>query len=257
MFLWSSQREYPVLTTRNATPLLTRDTESDIHRSIADWVELIAYGAIQWPWLLRSLNGGTRIDKETLLARLGLAPDALPKLGGWKADLGLLLWIVDHIAAARPTSVVELGAGATTFVMAKAMQVAGYHGRIVSFDQHADFVSATRSWLSDHGLSADLRHGPITSSTGLWRHLWYNLEGIPETIDLLLVDGPPWTIRPAVRAQADTLFSRVAIGGTVVLDDAARPGERRVARHWRQNWPQFEWEFRPGIKGMLIGKRTG
>jgi predicted O-methyltransferase YrrM len=243
------------MTTRDATPLLTRRTESAVRRSPADWMELLAFGAIQWPWLLRSLNGGSRADKANLLSRLGLEPDALPKLGGWKADLGLLFWIVDHIDRARPASVVELGAGATTLVMARAMQVAGYHGRIVSFDQHEDFVAATRTWLADHGLSVDLRHAPIVSPTLKWRDLWYDLDGVPETIDLLVIDGPPWTIRPSVRAEAERLFSRVPIGGTVVLDDAARPGERLVARRWRRNWPQFDWEFRPGIKGMLIGTR--
>jgi predicted O-methyltransferase YrrM len=246
---------YPAVTSREATPLLTRSTDGDIRRTPYDLAQMLAFGAIQWPWLLKSLYGGRKAEKAALLNRLGLDPDALPKLGSWKADVGLLDWIVDHVDRVRPESVVELGAGASTLVIAQAMKVAGYRGRIVSYDQHADFVMATRAWLADHGLSADLRHAPIVSPTLKWQHLWYDLEGIPDSIDMLLIDGPPWTVRPTVRGQAERLFDRVARGGIVILDDAARPGERLVGRQWRRDWPQFDWRFRPSIKGMLIGTR--
>lgn len=243
------------MTSRDATPLLTRSTDSDLRRPLSDLAQMLAFGAIQWPWLLRSLYGGRKAEKAALLARLGLDRDALPKLGSWKADVGLLDWIVDHVNEARPETVVELGAGASTLVIAQAMKMAGYRGRIVSYDQHADFVMATRAWLAEHGLSADLRHAPIVSPTLKWDGLWYDLEGIPESIDMLLIDGPPWTVRPTVRARADCLFDRISRGGVVILDDAARPGERLVARQWRHDWPQFDWRFRSSIKGMLIGTR--
>jgi hypothetical protein len=53
------------------------------------------------------------------------------------------------------------------------------------------------------------------------------------------------------------LFSRIAPGGTVMLDDAARPGERIIARRWAKAWPDFRWRRRGGIKGTLIGVRQG
>ena len=46
-----------------------------------------------------------------------------------------------------------------------------------------------------------------------------------------------------------------ARGGIVMLDDAARPGERLVAKHWKRDWPQFDWTLMPGIKGTLVGVR--
>src|SRR3546814_8137898 len=41
----------------------------------------------------------------------------------------------------------------------------------------------------------------------------------------------------------------------ILLDDAARPGERLVARRWQKRWPQIDFAFdRSGTKGTLIGR---
>ena len=42
----------------------------------------------------------------------------------------------------------------------------------------------------------------------------------------------------------------IAPGGTVMLDDAARPGERFVARRWRKAHPDFDFRmWKGGIEG--------
>ena len=138
--------------------------------------------------------------------------------------------------------------------MAKALQQTG-GGKLHSFEQHEDFVEGTRQWLADYGLEADIRAAPLAPSEG-WPGLWYRHGPLPERIDLLVVDGPPWTIHPLTRGAAETLFDRIAVGGTVMLDDAARPGERIVARRWRKRWPDFEFKLvNSGSKGTLLGTR--
>jgi predicted O-methyltransferase YrrM len=246
------------MTSREATSYLPRAIASGKkawRRSPADWAALIGFGAIQWPWLLRSLWGGRRRDKCALLERLQLPPDALPNLGSWKADVGFLTRIVDHIEAQRPAHVVELGSGASTLVVARALQLHG-GGTLTSFDQHADFVDSVRSWLRDHHLSGNIEHASLVPATSPWPGLWYDLGKMPENIDLLLIDGPPWTLHPLVRGSAERLFDQVAPGGTVMLDDASRPGERVIAARWRRRWTQFRWTLAPGIKGTLIGVRN-
>jgi predicted O-methyltransferase YrrM len=243
------------MTTREATPLLMRGMELGLSRDASDWGKLLAYGAVQWPWLLKSLYGGRKADKCAMLERVGLAPDALPNLGSWKADVGLLNLIIDTILELKPHQVVELGAGASTLVVARALHMVGQGGRVTSFDQHADFVARTRNWVASHGLHADLHHAPLHSPTGAWADLWYDLSALPEAIDLLLIDGPPWAINPTGRRHAQALFDRITPGGIVLLDDAARPGERIVAMQWKRDWPQFDWRFIPGIKGSLMGQR--
>ena len=77
----------------------------------------LGIGAIQWPWLLRSLRGGTKAQKRALLDHLGLPRDALPNLGSWKADTVLLRRIADRILETKPQLVVEFGAGASSLAV--------------------------------------------------------------------------------------------------------------------------------------------
>ena len=247
------------MTTRDATsylPRLDASVKAGPKGRIARWGAVLAFGAIQWPWLLRSLGGGTRADKKALLERLDLPDHALPNLGSWKADTGLLRLVTDHILAHRPKLVVEFGMGASTLVLARALQLAG-GGRLISFDQHADFVEATGAWLAEHGLGAELHTVPLAPAEG-WPGLWYDHGPLPDGIDLMLVDGPPWALHPLTRGGAATLFDRIAPGGTVMLDDGARPGERLVARRWRRLRPDFTFDLlKTGTKGTLVGRKAG
>ena len=246
------------MTTRETTGLLARSDDGAAAGNARSWrdrLTVLAFGAIQWPWLLRSLHGGRRGDKYALLDRLGLPHDSLPNLGSWKADVGLLRMVVDHILEERPQVMVEFGTGASTLVAARALQLGG-GGRLTSFDQHGDFVEATRQWLAEYGVDADLRAAPLGPSPGGWPGLWYRHGKLPERIDFLLVDGPPWAVHPLTRGAADSLFDRIPVGGTVMLDDAARPGERLVARRWKRRWPDFDFELvNSGTKGTLVGVR--
>ncbi len=246
------------MTTREATSYLPRIAAPDLHRvrnRLGRKLAVLAFGAIQWPWLLRSLSGGRREEKKALLARLRLPAKALPNLGSWKADTGLLTLLVDHIFEHRPKVVVEFGMGASTLVLARALQLAG-GGRLISFDQHADFVEATRDWLAEHGLKAELHAVPLRPVAG-WPGLWYEHGPLPDGIELLLVDGPPWAVHPLTRGAAASLFDRLAPGGTVMLDDGARPGERLVARRWRRLRPDFEFTLlKTGTKGTLVGRKA-
>ena len=249
------------MTTREATSLLPRTADAEVigdyARSLSEWAAVLAFGAIQWPWLLRSLRGGTLAEKHALLDRLDLPYDALPYLGSWKADTGLLKLLVDHISEHKPKLVVEFGTGASTLILARALQRSG-GGTLISFDQHPDFVQATRQWLADYGLEADLRSAPLVPSPDGWPGLWYEHGPLPSGIELMLIDGPPWSVHPLTRGAAASLFDHVAPGGTVMLDDAARPGERMVARRWRKLRPDFDFKLdKSGTKGTLIARRRG
>ena len=242
------------MTSREVTSLLPLAGHG-VEKSLADTGMIILYGGLGWPWLLKSLSGGTKAAKRALLERLALPADALPNLGSWKADTGFLHLIVDHIEARRPQNVVELGAGASSLVMGRALQLHG-GGHLLSLDQHEGFIHATRDWLREHGVDSDLRHAPLVESPGGWPGCWYDTGPLPDRIDLLVIDGPPWTIHPFVRGAADALFDRVPVGGVVMLDDAARPGERVVAGRWRRKWKDFDFRLvSAGTKGTLIGTR--
>jgi len=241
------------MTSREKTAFLALD-DSGPARPLSEKLFTVAWGSIQWPWLARSLWGGKLADKLALLDRLDLPHDALPHLGSWKADTYFLWRIVEAIERLRPRQVVELGCGASTLVVAKALELNG-GGLLTSYDQHPDFVEATARWLGSHGLDANMRHAPIVEDPTTWAHCWYDLNGVPPEIDLLVIDGPPWTLNPFIRGRAEQLFESIVPGGIVLLDDAARPGERVVAARWRRDWPNFRFTLLPGAKGTLVGER--
>jgi predicted O-methyltransferase YrrM len=247
------------MTSREATGLLPRSHAEDweeYERTLREWATLLAFGPLNAPFLLKSLYGGSKKAKRALLDRLDLPADALPHLGSWKADVGLLELVTDHILANRPQVVVEFGTGASTLIIARALRKAGVDADFISIEQHEDFAQQTRAWLAEHGLAADLRSAPLAPSPGGWPGLWYDHDALPDRIDFMLVDGPPWSIHPFTRGAAETLFDRIPVGGTIMLDDAARPGERVVARRWRRMWPNFRFDLvNAGTKGTLIGRR--
>jgi len=243
------------MTSRELTGLLARPEKHRADSMLSDYAYRLLFGAISWPWLLYSLWGGTAASKARLLDRVNLGPGALPNLGSWKADTGFLHHIVDAVEELRPMTVVELGAGASTLVCAKALQLHG-GGRLLSYDQHADFAAATSLWLASEGVEAEVRHAPLRRHASAWPGLWYDLGDLPKRIDLLIIDGPPWAIHPFVRGAADTLFARLSPGAVLLLDDAARPGERIVSRRWRKRWPQIEFKRLAGsTKGTLWGRK--
>ena len=247
------------MTIQHATPAIPAVTDAvapiPAGRSPADWAHVLAFGAIGWPWLLRSLSGGPPEARAALLEKLGLPDDALPPLGGWRADAGFLHAVADRILARRPEQVVELGGGTSTIVAATALRMAG-HGQLLSLDHDSGFATATGAELARLGLEAELRCAPLGPSPADWPGRWYDHGPLPARIDLLIVDGPPWAIHPFVRGAAETLFDRVPVGGAVLLDDAARPGERVVAGRWRRRWPGFRFTLtRDSGKGLLVGER--
>lgn len=246
------------MTTKLLTGLLAKpqDFGAEVRCTRSERLFQIAFGAIQWPWLLRSLYGGTQAEKQALLERVGLAEDALPHLGSWKADTYLLHRIVDIIAAACPATVVELGSGATSLVIAQALARHG-GGMLHSYDGHAPFIQSMQEWLAEHALTANFHHAPLVQRDVRWPGLWYGLTDIPGSIDLLVIDGPPWAVHPFARGMAERLFPLVSPGGTVLLDDAARPGERYVAHRWKKAWPDFTFTYEgAGSKGLLVGRRA-
>lgn len=249
------------MTSRASTPLLARPdgTGARPPRGPGDIALLAFFAILSAPFLLRALDGGSKEAKRALLDRLGLPARALPHTGGWKADVGLLAFLADHILAEKPSTIVEFGAGASTLVIAKALDKAGVRERsFISFEQHRDFCERTTAWVDEFGACSDIRQAPLVPAPEPWPGLWYDHGPLPDEIDLLLVDGPQWTIHPFTRGAAETLFGKLRVGGVVILDDAARPGERIVARKWRRMWPNFEFTLHHfGSKGTLVGRRLG
>src|SRR5690606_29451001 len=138
------------------------------HRALR-YAATIAFGVFNAPFLVVSLYGGSRKARRALTERLDLPADALAGLGGWRADAGLPRLLTDHIERRKPETVVEFGSGASTLVIARALErFVGAAASFISFEHDDEFSRRTRERLAEHGCRADLRVAPLVPAPGGW-----------------------------------------------------------------------------------------
>jgi predicted O-methyltransferase YrrM len=185
----------------------------------------------------------------------------LSPLTDWSATPQLAGYLHALLRSQQPRQVVELGSGASTVVMAYALEQVGGTGTVVSVDHDAAYGAKTRQELARHHLdhracfyAAPL--GPVSLNGQSWQ--WYDLRDVPlpEQIDLLVVDGPPYQTQPLARYPAiPLLFDRLSPQAVLILDDAFRPEEQAILQRWLREYPDFQVEYPPSRKGIAVLRR--
>jgi hypothetical protein len=112
----------------------------------------------------------------------------------------------------------------------------------------------------EHGMGAfaNVLEAPLrTHRIGSSESWWYAVGALPGgAIDMLVVDGPPWTTGPLARYPAGPLlFRRLAPGAVVIVDDAARADEGAVLERWRE-YPDLSQEKVECEKGCTLLRRA-
>ncbi len=180
----------------------------------------------------------------------------LPPLRGWAASPDFLLILMNYVKQRRPKTIVECSSGASTVVLAKCLQRLG-KGQVYSLEHDPVFAEKTRRFLAEAGLSdwATIIDAPLVEhliGTETWQ--WYSLDCFPDvTIDMLVIDGPPWFVSPLARYPAGPmLFPRLASQGVVFCDDAVRDDEFRIMERWRVEWPRLGCTHYDTEKGTTL-----
>jgi len=190
--------------------------------------------------------------------------DAGPYLP-WSAGAmrpGGLVEVCNEIVLGRRRTVLELGAGASTVLLARLLREEG--GNLVAVEHDAAWAAWVAARLGREGLDGTARvvHAPLVPGSGDAGGLpWYAAGGIAAAVDgaapdLLIVDGPPADRPGQGAARAPALFAlqdRLASGATVVLDDAVRPGESAILERWER---ETDWRFeRRSVQAIAVGHR--
>lgn len=182
----------------------------------------------------------------------------LPRLGGWAASADFLLEILRHLIRHKPETVVELGSGASTLVIARMLQRVG-RGHLYSLDHDPEYAARTRALLADHGLSdhATVIDAPLEgygANGSSASATWYSLKGLPlREVDLLVIDGPPDVPGQLTRLPASSaLFPKLTPGGTVIADDTRRESGQETLRRWIEEFPEWSVEQNQGGKGYAV-----
>jgi predicted O-methyltransferase YrrM len=185
---------------------------------------------------------------EQLLPALKLTLP-LPASRGWAASPDFLLTLSQLTKKKRPKLVVELGSGVSTLVLAKSGAK-----KIISFDHSNEFGGQTRQLLKDHKVTgAEIRINELEQYSQGYQ--WYassSLKGI-KNIDLLVIDGPPSAINPYARFPAlEHLLPLLSKSATIILDDADREDEKKLAEAFAAALPTHTLKFLPHEKGTAI-----
>jgi predicted O-methyltransferase YrrM len=84
--------------------------------------------------------------------------------------------------------------------------------------------------------------------------VWYDVgvvRGAVDSVDMLVVDGPPIRLAKRARSPAIEVFAPHLVPGAIILlDDAKRPDERQVLKEWKRAYPQVSMETEPSERGI-------
>lgn len=179
-----------------------------------------------------------------------------PSFGGWAIDGDCARQFVTKILTDQPQSIVELGSGLSTILAGQALDRVGADGRVISLEHDERWAVQTRRLVEQHGVShrCVILHAPLVETTVDGQTFqWYDLSTVelPETVELILVDGPPKATGPRARYPSlPMLYDRLSVGGTVLIDDASRPDEREAVAMWGVKYPALSVTYLSNSKGL-------
>lgn len=190
--------------------------------------------------------------QQSLLALPGKFPVFY---GAWAIDGFMARAIVDRIERYRPATILELGSGSSTALIAATLQSLGMmNTRHIVVDHIEEFLDATTRNVAAQGLGDKTEYWLCPLEDGeLGEPPWYGgliqrLGGLK--LDLVLVDGPPGTLHPQARRPAlDRLKPYLSEEAVILLDDAGRPEEQETVRVWQESHTDMNVTFWKAGKG--------
>ncbi|HWP57909.1 MAG TPA: class I SAM-dependent methyltransferase [Candidatus Acidoferrales bacterium] len=174
-------------------------------------------------------------------------------------------YLIQQLVAWRPKTIVELGSGASTILIARLMQRLGTADyEHISVEHDGDYLAITKKLAELNGVAdrVTFLHCPLEATLALGIP-WY--AHLPEKladrkIDLLIVDGPPAYLKETAHARYPALpllYGHFNDRCMIIVDDANRDGERAVIDRWLKEYPEFAVRYRRRGKGFAILTRQG
>lgn len=157
-------------------------------------------------------------------------------VGGWALEATTLSYLVEQCFRHQPRTVLELGSGTSTVLLAKVLgEVSrGTKPTLLSIEQSADGVARVEAALAGRGLDiAQVVHVPLDAHDQYERTAFVEaLARFDRPIDMVVIDGPSG--RPGCRAASlENALDFCSDQCRWFLDDALRPGELGILRRWR------------------------
>ena len=186
-----------------------------------------------------------------------------PSFGGWAIGGDCAQRLVSLIFSLQPRWILEAGSGLSTILAAQCLERIGGDGLVISLEHEEKWLEETRSGLAQHGLShrSQIHHAPLADvELGGEQFRWYDISSaeLPDEVGLIFIDGPPKAAGPLARYPAlPLLYERLAEGGVILMDDAARTEERSAIDRWKSEFPSFEFQYHSDSKGTVEITKVG
>jgi len=159
---------------------------------------------------------------------------------GWKIGKPFGTYLAAIISTLGRRSVLEFGAGRSSLVIATALdQIGG--GQLTSVEHQPEFCRD--DWALVAAIkSVDAQLCPATLALQVTRHgLMYRYRNVEQRVrsrapyDLVVIDAPPGQY--GRDSPLYDVYSLLADGALIILDDAARPSEQTAVRRWLRTFP--------------------
>lgn len=173
--------------------------------------------------------------------------DTFIPFSAWAISPSTILHVLNDISINKRKAVIEFGAGASTFYIAKLIKTMQLPTVFYSVEADKDWAEELKKQLELMGLSAFVKviHCPqakVPSNLGYKeQETWYDTEVLQDAlseapeIDLVLVDGPVGASTPFARYSAiPFLKNKMAANFSVFLDDVNRSREAEIAMEWQK-----------------------
>lgn len=172
----------------------------------------------------------------------------LPFTGGWAAFPDLLEEIKKNALEKKPKLVVEASSGVSSIILGYCMKKNGF-GKVISLEHDIEYVGKTKDLIEQHGLQdfVSIVHAPLVEhDINSTKYQWYCLDALKtiDSIDLVVVDGPPFYIQSKSRYPViPLLYDKMANGSSLILDDGNRKDEKTIVDLWVKEFKGLNFEY--------------
>lgn len=192
-------------------------------------------------------------------------PYPLPFGGGWALTADAAALLAREVALQRPRTVVELGSGVSTLLLARLFKEMGC-GKVYSLDHDPGWADLTRRHLAASGVTdyAEVLVAPLSRQRfGETEYDWYTLPEVVrrlDCIDFLIVDGPPAALNPTGMPRypaLPALIKQLSPQAIIYVDDAKRHQDQAMVERWLREYPNFEVRMYDTVPGTCLIRRVG
>ncbi len=145
--------------------------------------------------------------------------------------------IAERIRSQGARSIVEFGSGVSSIRLALEFPEA----QILSIESNREWYDRISRMRAAKGVESNLTlsYRPLR-----WQFhagavfLSYQRGPFPESLDAVLIDGPPTWTRRGREACLYQILPHLIVGGRIFLDDYSRNREKAIVRNWMLSYPE-------------------